>query len=168
MNLPWTEMCNDKESIWRLCALWNEEWHSTCVWFPLRSDQEADCLIFAAQLKRTEQTHGSRCGHTLQVNWYNGRALPGGSYKHMFPRRSFQELKSRAAERGQDKWLWKLVAQYRQWFSMVHKYINGLFFGKKKEKVWRPNSDVYGNISIHACVAQWCTGSLPRRFYVIS
>jgi hypothetical protein len=62
--------------------------------FPPRSNQRADCLIFAAQLKRREQIHGTRCGHTLQVNWYNGRALPGGCYRCTLSRRSFQKLKS--------------------------------------------------------------------------
>jgi hypothetical protein len=166
MNPPWTEMCKGKESIWRLCAIWNEEQLFNLCLFDFPQKRPTGRLFdICCSIEENRSNSRSRCGRTLQANSYNGRALPGGSYRHMFPRRGFQRLKS--APQSEDKIndcgnLSHNTANDFQWSINT----SMAFFGKK-EKVWRPNSDVYGNISIHACAVQWCTGSWLSRFYVI-
>ena len=126
-------------------------------------------MIFAAQLKRTERKE-SRCGHThtyththrLPVNLHNDRGATWGQAKDICCRgEAFRSSKSTPQSEDKINDCGNLSHNTANDFQWSINTSMPLFFlwKKKKGKVWRANSDVYGNISIHACVVQWCTGS---------
>ena len=109
-------------------------------------------------------THIHTYIHTyrLPVNLHNDRGATWGQAKDICCRgKAFRSSKS--TPQSEDKIndcgnLSHNTANDFQW--SINTSMPFFLWGKKKKgKVWRANSDVYGNISIHACVFQWCTGS---------
>lgn len=119
------------ESLWTYFAMKSA--------FPLVFDvpvsvPQAVCLIFAAQLKRTDKQVGFNSWRWM-LSFVQWSGATWSQLRSICSAAELSEAQKLAAKRGQDKWLWKVVAQYRQWFSMVHKYINGFFSGKKRKGV---------------------------------